>query len=155
VLGENCRHRARQHARVTVNACHGIDVHLLLIRATLYAVNRTYIDASQIGCADAGLTYHIGQASCSAFASLLKVVSIHLGEMLPLLGEIVLGEDGLDRASRFARAAVDALIGVNVEQVHAVKRGFVFARMDAVYRTYVHAGRVLSPYAGFSDNIRH
>jgi hypothetical protein len=114
LLDEDRAHWTRGHAGIAVNTGYRVDVHLLVIGATLYAVNRAYIDASQIGCADAGLTNNVGQASCSAFESLFKVVSIHLCEMLPLLGEIVFGENRLDRASRFARATVNALVGVNV-----------------------------------------
>ena len=75
--------------------------------------------------------------------------------MLPLLGKIVFGEDRLDGAGWLARAAVDALVGMDIQQLRGLEGRFVFARMDAVYRADVHTSRVLCPYAGFSDNIRH
>ena len=42
--------------------------------------------------------------------------------VLPLLGQIVLVEDGLDRADRFTRTAVDALLGVDVEGAAHLRR---------------------------------
>jgi len=125
-----------------------------MIGAALYAVNGTNINARQIFGVEARLAYHVGQASSSR-ASLLVVICVHLCEMLPLLGEIVFGEDRLDGASRLTRAAIDAFVRVDIEQLCGFKCRLVFARVNAVYRTDVHASRVLGPYAGFSDNIRH
>ena len=88
-------------------------------------------------------------------ASLLVVVGVHLREVLPLLREIVLREDRLNRASRLTRATIDALVWVNIKQLRGLKCRLVFARVNAVYRTDVHACRVLGPYTGFSDNVRH
>ena len=153
--GKDRRHRAGWHASSALNAGRWIYVHLLLAGATLNAVNGTNIDARQFFSADARLTNNVGQTSCSALASLLEIVGINGREVLPLLGEIVFSEDRLDRAGRLARAAVDALVGMDVQQLHAFEFRLVFARVDAVYRTDVHASRVLGPYAGFSDNVRH
>jgi len=75
--------------------------------------------------------------------------------MLPLLGEIVFGEDRLDGAGWLARATVDALVRMDIQQFRVLEIRFIFARMDAVYRTNVHTSGVLGPYAGFSDNVRH
>jgi hypothetical protein len=152
---ENGGHRAGWYAGSTVNAGHWIYVHLLLTGATLNTINGTNIDARQLLGADARLTNNVGQTSCSALASLLVIVGINGSEVLPLLGEIVFSEDRLDRASRLARAAVDALVGMDVQQFRALECLLVLARVNAVYRTNVHASRVLRPYAGFSDNVRH
>jgi len=152
---ENRRYRAGWHASPAVNAGRWIYVHLLLTGATLNTINGTNIDARQFFGANAGLTNNVGQTSCSALASLLVIVGVNGREVLPLLGEIVLSEDRLDRASRLARAAVDALVGMDVQQLRAFECLLVFARVNAVYRTDVHASRVLSPYTGFSDNVRH
>src|SRR5206468_7259620 len=45
----------------------------------------------------------------------LEELLVQLDEVLPLLRSFVLGEDRLHRAHRLAGAAVDALVGVDVE----------------------------------------
>src|SRR5688500_7427434 len=59
----------------------------------------------------------------------VRVVDLHEG--LPLVGERILGEDRLHRALRFARAAVDALLGIDDQ--HPVEL------VDAVHWADVHA----------------
>src|SRR5688572_18644930 len=76
-------------------------------------------------------------------------------EWCPLPGRFVERENRLDRARRDARAAVDALVGMNIKHGGARKAVLVLARMDAVHRTDVHAGRVLRSDAGFADDIGH
>lgn len=153
-IEEDGRDRAGWLASCAIRADGGVYVHLFFIGPTLNAVNRTNVDARQFFCADAGLTDHVGQTSRSA-SSILVPVCVDLGEVLPLLGEIVFGEDRLDRASWFASSAVDAFVGMDVEQFRGLELGFVLARMNAIYRADVYASRVLGPYAGFSDNVRH
>src|SRR5690606_19762261 len=65
----------------------------------------------------------------------------------PPLGQVVFVEDRLDGAHRFARAAIDTFVGVDVQ--HAV------ALIDAVDRTLVDARAVLQVYAGLGDDVRH
>src|SRR5262249_50613906 len=60
-LKKNRGHRASRLARSAVNAGRGIYVHLLLIWATLNAVNRANINTRQFFGADARLTYPVGQ----------------------------------------------------------------------------------------------
>jgi hypothetical protein len=60
-FGENCRHRARRYTRIAIGAGCGVYITLLLIGATLNAVNGTHIDASQCLGAEAWLTYHVCQ----------------------------------------------------------------------------------------------
>src|SRR5699024_5959535 len=55
--------------------------------------------------------------------------------------------DRLDRAHRLAGAAVDALVGVDVE--HAL------ALVDAVHGTLLDAGQVLEVHTGLRDHVRH
>jgi hypothetical protein len=86
---------------------------------------------------------------------LLIVIGIHLYEVPPLLWSIIFGEDGLDRACRFARAAVDALIRVDVEHLGPLESVLVLAGVDAIYRANVNACRVLRSNAGFCDNVCH
>lgn len=153
---KNSRHRAGRLASSAVRAGRGIYVHLLLIGATLDTVNGTNINARQLFSADARLTYYVRQNFLLRTGAILfEVVSIHRSEMLPLLGKVVFCEDRLDGAGWLARAAVDALVRMDIQQLRGLEGRFVFARMDAVYRADVHTSRVFGPYAGFSDNIRH
>jgi hypothetical protein len=87
--------------------------------------------------------------------ALLIIIGIHLYEVPPLLWSIIFGEDGLDRACRFARAAIDAFIRVNVEHLCALESILVLARMDAIYGANVNACRVLRSNAGFCNNVCH
>src|SRR5438128_4953322 len=82
-------------------------------------------------------------------------VGVDLREVLPLLRQVVFGEDGLHGAGRLARAAVNAFVRVDIEQLCPLELRLILARMDAVHRTNVYAGRVLGPYAGFRNNISH
>src|SRR5260370_380936 len=66
---------------------------------------------------------------------------------LPLRWRVFLREDRRHRALGLARAAVDALVGMDVE--------LVLALVDAVHRTNVHAGSVFDVDAGFRDDVRH
>lgn len=67
--------------------------------------------------------------------------------LLLVLRDILLREDRVDRALWLAGAAVNALVGVDVE--HLV----VF--VDAVYGADIHAGSVLGFDAGFGDDVGH
>jgi hypothetical protein len=111
---KNGRDRADWLACGAVSAGRWVYVHLLLIGATLNTVNGTNINAGQLFRANARLTYYVGQNSLLRSASFLEVLSVHRSEVLPLLGQIVLCENRLDRASRLARATIDALIGMDV-----------------------------------------
>jgi hypothetical protein len=68
----------------------------------------------------------------------------------PLGGHCVLGEDGIDRALGLARAAVDALVRVDVEL--AVDSPI---EVDAVDRADRHAGLVEDVDAGLGDDVGH
>jgi len=77
-FSKNRRHRTSWDARVTVGAGQGVYVHLLMIGATLYAVNGTNINARQVFGVEARLAYHVGQTSSSprviAYSSLRSSV---------------------------------------------------------------------------------
>src|SRR5450756_1209551 len=69
------------------------------------------------------------------------------GEVGPLLGDVVLVEDGLDRADRLAGPAVDALVRLDVE------RSLPF--VDAVDRALFDAGPVQHVDARLGDDVGH
>jgi len=131
-----------------------VYVHLFFVRATLDAIDRTNINASQRLRANAGLTNNVGQTSRSALA-LFEVVGIDCRKMFPLLGGVIFSKDGLDRARRLASAAINAFIRMYVEHFGRLECGLVLARMDAIDRTNIHTSRILRPYAGLSNNVCH
>src|SRR5664280_155207 len=69
------------------------------------------------------------------------------GEVGPLPGDVVLVEDGLDRADRLAGSAVDALVRLDVE------RSLPF--VDAVDRALFDAGPVQHVDARLGDDVGH
>jgi hypothetical protein len=83
------------------------------------------------------------------------MIGINLSKMLPLLREVIFGEDSLNWTRRLTSSAIYALIGVNVEHFCRLKISLVFARVNTIDRTDIHTSRVLCPYAGFRYNVSH
>jgi predicted ArsR family transcriptional regulator len=75
--------------------------------------------------------------------------------VLPLVGDLILGEAGVDRAGLDAGVAVDALLGIDVELVGLCVAGLIRSGMDAVDRADLDARVVLDPDAWFSDDVGH
>src|ERR1044072_4004218 len=73
----------------------------------------------------------------------------------PLLRCFVEGVDRVDRTRRHARAAVDALVRMNIKHLGRRVLGFVLARMNTVDRTDVHARGILGADAWLANDIRH
>jgi len=87
----------------------------------------------------------VGERVHYVHALAVRVVDLH--EWFPLLGQRVLREDRLDRAFRFAGAAVNALLRID----HEDPSGLV----DAVHGADVDAGAVFDVDAGLGDDVRH
>src|SRR5207248_6305815 len=83
---------------------------------------------------------------------LLEVVGVDRDVLGPLLGDVVLGEDGIHRALRLADTTVDALVRVNKQHV---REAFLVTLIDAVDRTDLHAGLVLDADARLADDVSH
>src|SRR5689334_13217889 len=77
------------------------------------------------------------------------------GEVRPLLRKIVKREASGDRANRNAGAAIDALDGVDVQELFRRVVRLVFLWMNAVDRASVDAGGIFGADAGFSDYVCH
>src|SRR5262245_31502559 len=77
----------------------------------------------------------------------LEELLVDVGVLLPLGRQLIIDEDRLDGADRFARTTVDALIRMDVEHRLAL--------VDAIHGTDFHAGLVLDIDAGFRDHVRH
>src|SRR5437588_12062576 len=88
-------------------------------------------------------------------SAIAVIVDVELGVLLPLLGQLVLGEARIDRAGFDTRVAVDALLGVDVEHLDAVVVGLVGGGVNAVDRADLHARVVLRADAGLCDDVGH
>src|ERR1700686_2842591 len=75
--------------------------------------------------------------------------------VLPFVGELVLGEDRVNRARLDARVAVDALDGVDVYHVDVAVPGLLGSRVDAVDGADLDAREGLHIDTRLSDHIRH
>src|SRR6185436_17766929 len=82
-------------------------------------------------------------------------VGVDLGVLRPLLGQLFLREDRLDRADGDAGAAIDTGLGVNVQLVLALELRLVLLGVDAVHRAHLDAGGVLRVHARFRDDVGH
>src|SRR5689334_6210797 len=68
-------------------------------------------------------------------------------EQRPSCGQVVLVEDGLHRADRLARAAVDALVGMDVQRTATL--------VDAVDRAFLHTRPIKNIDARLGDHVGH
>src|SRR5918996_6571573 len=78
---------------------------------------------------------------------LREPLGVDCGELFPVGGHIVLGEDRRHRAYRHTGIAVDALLGLDVQHPRTL--------VDAVDRALVHTGLVLYIDARFRDHVGH
>src|SRR5580765_6490408 len=85
----------------------------------------------------------------------IVVVAIPGDEAIPRPRRLVERENRVDRTRRHAGTTVDALVRMNVQHLSRWKLRFVFPRVDAVHRAYIHASRVLRTNAWLADDVRH
>src|SRR3989442_14502632 len=83
------------------------------------------------------------------WALLVEVGLVDLDVVLPLIGDGILREDRAHRTYGFARATVDALIGM--DEVQLVCIGCI----NAVHRADVYTGGVFYIDTRFRDHVRH
>src|SRR5437588_40145 len=95
------------------------------------------------------------RCATSGRTSAPEILRIARGEGVPLLRQVVEGEDGRDRAYRHAGAAIDALHRIDVEHFFLGKTRAVLFRMDAVHRAGIDTRGVFGVDAGFGDYIGH
>src|SRR4029077_5483074 len=74
---------------------------------------------------------------------------------LPLFRQVLEGENRGYWTDGDAGAAIDAFDGINIELLLCLMLGFVLARVDAVDRADVHAGRVFRADARLSNHVSH
>src|SRR5262249_13497853 len=88
-------------------------------------------------------------------AVLKKIVRIRSDVAGPPGRRLVERENRLDRARRHARAAIDALVRVNIKHLRRGVLWLVFPGMNTIDRTDVDARRVLGADARFADDVGH
>src|SRR5258708_1621473 len=88
-----------------------------------------------------------GVGGAAGRGELVEEPGVLNSELGPLLRYVVFVEDRLDRGERLAGAAVDALVGVDVENP--------LAFVDAVDRAFLDAALVLDLDARLGDHVRH
>ena len=76
-----------------------------------------------------------------------------MDEIGPFMRRFIQRVDGFDRAGRHAGAAVDALVGMDVEHLGGFERRLVLARVNAVHRTHIDARAVFRADTRFSDDV--
>jgi len=97
-----------------------------------------------------------GRNARQVAACLFEIVRIDLNELLPLFGYVLIAEYSFYRAGRLACTAIDALIGMDVQNLSRFVFGFVLTRMNAIHRTDIDARGVLCSDARLADYIgRH
>ena len=82
-------------------------------------------------------------------------LGVLLGELGPLLGEIVRRKDRGNGANRHASAAIDTFDRVDVKHLGVSELPFILLRMNAIYRASVDAGGILGSNAGLCNYICH
>ncbi len=84
-----------------------------------------------------------------------EVSRVLLGEMGPLLWQVIQRKDGGNRARRDAGPAVDALHGIDKQLFGFSMTSFIFFGVDAIDWTSVHTGGVLGADTRFCNHICH
>lgn len=86
---------------------------------------------------------------------LLKVVGIHRNVVLPFFRCFIEGEDRFHRTRRYAGAAVDAFVRMDIEHFRGSEVWFVLARMNAVHRTHIDTRGVFGADAWLANDVGH
>src|SRR5580704_13678108 len=85
--------------------------------------------------------------------SAAEVCGVLLRKVSPLLGQVILGKDGGNRARRHASAAVNALDRIDEQLLRIGETVFVLLGVNAIDRTGVHTGGVLGADTGFCNDV--
>src|SRR5439155_26343597 len=111
---------------------------------------------ARTSCHDSG--FWLLTSGFRSYQTLLRfsvVFVVQLNVVLPLLRDIVLRENCSDRTGRLARTTIDAFFRMDIKHRRCFEFWFIFLWMDAIHRTSVDAGRVLSADARFANDVCH
>src|ERR1700704_3515541 len=120
-------------------------------------VTRRYVRSRESGARLATLTQSAGwrtalrrstRGGLRSLGPFLVVVGVDLGVLLPFVGQLVLGEAGVDWAGLDAGVAIDAFLGIDVQLRLVIESLLILGGMDAVHGTHLHTREVLGPDAG-------
>jgi hypothetical protein len=89
------------------------------------------------------------------FARQFEPIGVLVNILAPIFGHIFIRENRGHGAFGYARAAVNAGIGVNVQLKRSGKTFFVFAQVNAVHGANVHTCGVFGGNARFCDCKSH
>src|SRR4051794_27069960 len=92
---------------------------------------------------------------CASKVLAAEISGVAWSEVVPLLRQVIEGEDSGDGADRHARATIDAFYRIDIKHLFSPVCGLVLLRMNAVDRASVDTGGVLRPNAGFCDYVCH
>jgi hypothetical protein len=82
-----------------------------------------------------------------------KMIGVDLNVMLPLLGDVLVAVNSLDRTGRLAGAAINAFIRMDIKLLGGLEISLILTRVDAIHGTDVNTCRVLRADAGFANNV--
>ena len=99
-------------------------------------------------------SYNDDSARCD-FCSTAVVLRVDFSVVLPLLWQVIQGEDSGYRTHWDASATVDALDWIDVQLDFRVKYRLTFSWMNAINRAGIDARGIFSSDAGFSNYISH
>jgi hypothetical protein len=85
----------------------------------------------------------------------LEVVGVDLRVLGPLFGKILESENRRDRANGHAGAAVDALVGIDVELLRCLELRLVFSRVNAIDGANIDASAVFCSDARLGNYVSH
>src|SRR5215469_6755353 len=100
-----------------------------------------------------GRTPAVPAWKCESLAAV--VFGVAFGKGVPLLRQVIEGEDGRHRANRNASTAIDTFHGIDVQQLLGRVSRLVLFRMNAIHRTRVHASGVFRADARLSNHVGH
>ena len=86
---------------------------------------------------------------------LLEVVAVPDDVRTPRRGCLVQCKDRIDGTGWHARAAVNALVGMNEQHVGRLEPGLVLPGVYTIHRADIHTRSIFSPYTRLADDICH
>jgi len=81
------------------------------------------------------------------------MIGVNLNVMLPLLRDVFVTVNRLDRTGRLAGAAINAFIRMDIKLLGGFEISLILTRVDAIHGADVDTSRILRADAGFANNV--
>jgi len=81
------------------------------------------------------------------------MVSVDLDVLFPLIRNIFVSIDRLNRAGWLAGAAINTFVRMDKELLRTLELGFIFARVYAIDRADINTSRILRTNARFANYV--